>query len=158
MAGGVAIEAPGLKEIARDARRFDARLGKEMSRANKEISTFVAEKSQRGLAPLRDAGGRGAAGIRPRATPSKATIALLGSNPFVRAAAMGAELHWVFGRPIPQSAMQRRVWQPWIGNDWTPEEGLYGISPAISSAIPDVLETYADRLLEALSVVYPERA
>ena len=86
----------------------------------------------------------------------KATIALLGSNAFVRAAVMGANTHWVFGRPMSASDMSRRVWQPWIGNDWTPEEGLLGISPVIKTAIPSILETYGDRVMDALAGAFPE--
>lgn len=154
MAGGPAIEAPGLKELARDLKRIDPRLGKAMSRANKKVSTDVANAAQSNVANLRDAGGRGAAGIKPRATPSSAVIALLGSNPFTFAAVFGTELHYVFGNPIPASQMSRRVWLPWIGSNWTPEEGLYGVSPAIVSTMPKVLETYADAMVEALSQAF----
>jgi len=156
MAGGVAIEAPGLKELARDLKRIEPSIGKEMSRAHKEVSTDVANAAQRNVAGITDAGGRGAAGIRARATPSKASIALLGSNPFTFASVFGTETHWVFGRPMPASQMSRRVWQPWIGTGWTPEEGLYGVSPAIADAIPKVLETYSERMMQALAQAFPE--
>lgn len=156
MASGPAIEAPGLKELARDLKRIEPRIGKEMSRAHKEVSTDVANAAQRNVSGITDAGGRGAAGIRPRATPSKASIALLGSNPFTFASVFGTEVHWVFGNPIPASQMSRRVWQPWIGSNWTPEEGLYGVSPAIVDAIPKVLDTYSERMMAALSTAFPE--
>jgi hypothetical protein len=156
MPGGPAIEAPGLKELARDLRRIDPRISKEMSRAHKEVSTDVARKAAAKVTAITDASGRGAAGIRPRATANKAPIALLGSNPFVRAAVMGANTHWVFGHPTPQESMRRRVWQPWVGNDWEPESGLYGVSPAIAEAIPSVLDTYADRMMDALAQAFPE--
>jgi len=151
------IEVEGLDELAKELRRIDPRLNKELQKAHKEIAADVAEKASRRVAGL--AGPRSSAaagGIRPRAGQKKATVALLGSNPYVRAAVMGAEVHWVFGRPIRQESMMRRVWKPWVGNDWTAEEGLYGVSPAITAAIPGILETYADRIMVALSKAFPD--
>jgi hypothetical protein len=155
-ARGGALRVEGLAELARELRRIDPRIAKELQRGHKEVSTEISGKAKSKVSALTDASGRGAAGIRPRATAAKATIALLGSNPFVRAAVMGANTHWVFGRPVPAASMRRRVWQPWVGNDWTPEEGLYGVSPAIREAIPSILETYADRVMAALAVAFPE--
>ena len=151
------VVVTGLDQLARELRSVDPRLTKALQKGHKEISTELAQKSQAAVSGLTDAGGRGASGIRPRAGQKKATIALLGSNAFTFAAVFGTELHWMFGRPYPASQMSRRAWQPWIGNDWTPEEGLYGVSPVISSAIPSILETYGDRVMEALAGAFPER-
>jgi hypothetical protein len=150
------VTVSGLDELSRELRKVDPRLNKQLQRANKDISTDLANKSQAAVSGLTDAGGRGARGIRPRAGAKKATIALLGSNAFVRAAVFGAEVHWVFGRPMAAADMSRRAWQPWIGDDWTPEEGLYGISPVIKSAIPDILDTYGDRVMDALAGAFPQ--
>lgn len=151
------VEVKGLDEFAKELRRIDPRLAKALSKGHKEIASDVAAKAQRKVTGLRSPrSGRAATGVRARATAKNATIVLLGSNPVVRAAVMGAEVHWVFGRPIRQSSMLRRVWQPWVGNDWTAEEGLYGVSPAIREAIPGVIETYAERISEALAAAFPD--
>lgn len=150
------VEVHGLDELHKAARRFDPRLGKELQKAHKEIATGVAGKVADKVGGLpTPQSGRAAAGVKPRAGQKKATIALLGSNPIVRAAAMGAEVHWVFGRPFRQESMLRRVWQPWVGNDWSAEDGLYGVSPAITEAIPNILDTYADRIMAALGEMFP---
>lgn len=151
------IQVKGLDELARELRRVDPRLVKQLTKAHKEISTKVAGKAQSKVSGLPvPRGGQAAAGIKPRAGQKKATIALLGSNPVVRAAVMGTEVHWVFGRPVRAGSMMRRVWQPWVGNDWTAEEGLYGVSPAIAEAIPGILDTYADHIEAALDAAFPD--
>lgn len=149
------VRVTGLKEMASALRRIDPALAKQLSRAHKEISTDISERARSNVSGITDAGGRGAAGIRPRATTTKASIALLGSNPFVRAAVFGAKTHHVFGRPMPAVEMARPVWQPWIGKDWDVETDLYGVSPALVEMMPRILETYADRVMDALDGAFP---
>lgn len=150
------IRVEGLDELARELRRIDPRLTKQLQKAHKEISTKVAGKASTKVAGLGGPkSGAAAAGVRPRAGQKKATLVLLGSNPYVRAAVMGSNIHWVFGRPVPAESMRRRVWKPWVGNDWTAEDGLYGVSPAIREAMPNILDTYADSITDALKAAFP---
>ena len=151
------LKVEGLDELARELRRIDPRLNKELTKAHKEIATKVASKAAGKVSRLGvPRAGAAAAGIRPRAGQQKATVALLGSNPWVRAVVMGAEQHWVFGRPVLAEGMSRRVFRPWIGADWTPESGLYGVSPAIASSMPNIIDTYADHIMKALSKAFPD--
>lgn len=156
MAEGVTVQSPDLKVLARDLQRIGPRVDREMSRAHREVSTDVANAARRNVASLPGPSERGAAGIQAQPTPSKGVIALLGSNRFTFSAVFGTELHWVFGRPMPASQMSRRVWQPWVGSGWTPEEGLYGVSPAIADAMPEILDTYSERMMAALADAFPE--
>lgn len=151
------IQFSDLEDFTKEMRRVDPRLNKELQKAHKQISVEVSAKAARRVAGLHGPrSGMAAAGVRPRAGQKHAAVALLGSNKYVRAAVMGANIHWVFGRPIPASSMRRRVWPQWIGDDWTPESGLYGVSPAIAEAIPNIVDTYGDRILAALSNAFPD--
>jgi len=151
------IEVEGLDEFARAMRRVDPRIGKALQKAHKEIAKKVSGKVEGAVGGLGSPqSGAAARGVRPRAGQKEATIALLGSNKFIRAAVMGTQTHWVFGRPVSAASMMRRVWQPWVGNSWTAEEGLYGVSPAITAAIPSVVETYSDAIDQALSEAFPD--
>jgi hypothetical protein len=156
MAEGVSVESRDLKKLARDLQRIKPRVDREMTRAHREVSTDVANAAQRNVAGLPGPSERGASGIQAQPTPSKGVIALLGSNRFTFSAVFGTEVHWVFGRPMRASEMARRVWQPWVGTNWTPEEGLYGVSPAIQDAMPKVLDTYSERMMAALAEAFPE--
>jgi hypothetical protein len=151
------IEVEGLDEFAKAMRRVDPRIGKALQKAHKEISKKVSAKVESAVGGLgTPRSGDAARGVRPRAGQREAVVALLGSNKFIRSAVMGTQVHWVFGRPVRADSMLRRVWQPWVGNDWTAEDGLYGVSPAISAAIPTVVETYADAIDQALSEAFPD--
>ena len=151
------LKVEGLDELARELRRIDPRLNKELQKAHKEISTRVAEKASGKVGGLGvPRAGAAAAGIKPRAGQQKATVALLGSNPWVRSVVMGTNVHWVFGRSILAENMSRRVFRPWIGADWTPESGLYGVSPVIAAAMPNIIDTYADHIMAALSKAFPD--
>lgn len=156
MAEGLRVESPDLKALANDLQRIGPRVDREINRAHTQVSTDVANAASRNVRGIPDASGRGAAGIRGVSSRNKASIHLLGSNEFVRAAVFGTELHYVFGNPIPASAMVRRVWQPWVGSNWTPEEGLYGVSPAIRERMDKTLETYSDAMMAALAQAFPE--
>jgi hypothetical protein len=151
------IEVEGLDEFARAMRRVDPRIGKALQKAHKEIAGKVAGKVAGGVDRLGTPRASAAAmGVRARAGQKDASIALLGSNKFIRATTMGTRVHHVFGRPIPVARMARPVFQPWVGTDWSAEEGLYGVSPAIRASIPTVADTYAEAIDEALTEAFPD--
>lgn len=154
----LAIRVRGLDELARELRRIEPQLAKELQKAHKQVATEVAGKASSAVAGLSGSGpyARAAAGIRPRAKANAASIVLLASNAYVRAAVFGTNVHWVFGRPVPARSMARRVWDRWVGGDWSAEDDLYGVSPAIREAMPNVIDTYADRIAAALSKAFPD--
>ena len=91
-------------------------------------------------------------GITARATAKSASIALLGSNPTIRANVFGTLSHKVFGRHV----LGRGPWRAWIGNTWTPEQ-LYGIGPALTTVADGfALDEYADALMDALKEAFPD--
>lgn len=149
------LEVRGMDEFIRGIKKADAQLPKEVTKAHKVISTKVAGKAAdrvSGLSSPRSSSA--AAGIKPRAGQKYARIVV--SGPFALAAVMGTKVHPVFGRRVLASSMARRVWADWVGNDWTPEEGLYGVSPVIADAMPGIIDTYADAIYAALKSAYPE--
>jgi len=150
------IEVEGLDEFVKAMRRVP-RIGKALQKAHKEISQKVAGKVKGSVGGLGSPkSGEATGGVTARAGQKDATIVLLGSNKFIRATTMGTQVHHVFGRPIPVAQMARPVFRPWIGTDWTAEDGLYGVSPAIRDSIPSVVETYADAIDSALSEAFPD--
>lgn len=97
MADGYKIEVTGLRELAAAARRVrDTGLSAAMRLANKKIADAVAEKAQ-GYAPVGSAPdphpGRLRAGIKGRATPSSASVAV-GS----KALPYAPPIHWGWAR------------------------------------------------------------
>lgn len=91
-------------------------------------------------------------GMRPRARQNRATVALLGSNPTIRANVFGAKSHMVFGRRISGSG----PWKPWIGRSWSPED-LYGLGPVFKDVADNfALDEYADEIMDAFKVAFPD--
>jgi hypothetical protein len=91
-------------------------------------------------------------GIRGNASQKAARITLLGSNPTIRASVFGTLSHKVWGRNVSG----RGPWQPWLGNTWQPEQ-LYGLGPVIKEAADGfALDEYADAIMDALKVAFPD--
>lgn len=91
-------------------------------------------------------------GLTARASQSKATVVLLGSNPTIRANVFGTLSHKVWGRNVSGSG----PWKAWLGNSWTPEH-LYGLGPAITEVVDGfALDEYADAVMDALAAAFPD--
>lgn len=153
----------GLKELQRELRQVSPQLPKALQKAHKANAESVASKVKSDVArnsPARAGTTRAKSGIRPRATQRKASIALLGSNPTVRAVALGTRWHTVFGRKRPVSSLSRPVFGDYIGHEvFNPESGTgdYIVSPVVREELPTIVETYADNLLDAFAKAFPER-
>jgi hypothetical protein len=143
----------GLDELRRELRRIDPRLAKTLQVANKKVSEKVVSAGAPRIAGLSSPGGTKAmSGLRPRASQSKATVVLLGSNPTIRANVFGTLSHKVFGRNVPG----RGPWLAWLGNSWHPED-LYGLGPALTEVADGfALDEYADAWLDALAAAFPD--
>jgi hypothetical protein len=134
-------------------RQIDSRLPKALQKANRTVSDKVVEQGRPAIVGLRSPGGaRAASGLRARATQTKATVVMLGSNPTIRANVFGTLSHKVYGRNVSGSG----PFLPWIGNTWTPEQ-LHGLGPAIRGVVDGfALEEYADAFMDALAVAFPD--
>jgi hypothetical protein len=142
-----------LDELARELRRVDPKLTKEISKANKTVSERLVDRARPAVKGLSSPGGSIAqGGIRARATPKKAIVALLGSNETIRASVFGTLSHKVWGRNVTGHG----PWLPWVGNQWSPEQ-LHGLGPAITETVDGFgLDEYADAILQALSQAFPD--
>lgn len=164
--------------LIRDLRRVDKALPKVIQQANKALAEDVASIARSGVSSLPGAApgmvrGRATDGIRARAGQQRAAVALLGSNPYVRAFEFGTAYHFIpnrrgSGRKIPAVSMVRRVFPPWIGNQFSGGEwkdGLHGksghlVAPAVQRGIDtgNFSETYADYIDRAFALAFPEAA
>jgi hypothetical protein len=90
-------------------------------------------------------------GLRARASQSKATVVLLGSNPTIRANVFGTLSHKVFGRNVSGHG----PFLPWLGNSWQPEQ-LHGLGPALTEVADGfALNEYADAWMDGLAAAFP---
>lgn len=105
----------GLKELARDLRSVDKRLGRELTRTNREFGKKVLDDARRqmgGLPPGGSVAASGAASLKLKTSPTMASLIEPASNPFVRALEFGTTTHVVFGRRVTAESMRRRVFEP----------------------------------------------
>jgi hypothetical protein len=142
-----------LDELRRELRRIDPRLAKTLQVANKRVSERVVSKARPAIQGLRSPGGaRAQSGLRARASQTKATVVLLGSNPTIRANVFGTLSHKVFGRNVSGHG----PFLPWLGDSWMPEQ-LYGLGPALTETVDGfALTEYADAWMDGLAAAFPD--
>lgn len=144
------ISVSGLRELQAELRKVDSKLPGELTKAHRSAAQMILDPAQSLMAsqPVPQAASA-AEGLRIRAAQRSISIALLGSNPTVRATEFGTVTHTVFGREVLASSMKRRVFRPWRGND---ENAGYALWPTIRRVIPT--PQFQDAYLEALDRVY----
>jgi hypothetical protein len=145
----VVIAVPDLRDFVSDLRRVDARLPKVIQQANKEISVEVADAAQDRARGVSRQYAKAAKGISGRAKQKSASIAI-----------RSARYPWIFGAEF--GALAYRQFMPWRGNQWTqgygPDAGTgYAVYPTIRDKVPEIMDTYGDRMMDALAAAYPER-
>lgn len=149
------VQVKGLDELARELRRVDQRLTKTMPPAHKKVSEKVVAQARSAIIGLPSPGGHAAVGgLDAQASQDRATIALLGPNPTIRASVFGTLSHGGgAGRVYPGSG----PWQFWLGQDPEPES-LYGLGPVLGHLADSfILDEYADAFMDALAAAFPER-
>lgn len=150
------VEVVGLKELQAALKAVGPKMPRELTKAHKKVAAAVTVEGQqemRGLpTPKSD---EAAQGIRARATQRGAAVAMLGDNPFVRAAEFGTLIHHVFGNPVLATSMKRPVFRPWLGDGI---EAGYALFPALRSFLASSRfeDTYFDALDEVYRVAFPE--
>jgi hypothetical protein len=154
------LRIKGLDELRRELRRVSPQMAKQLQIGHKSISADVANQSKANIGQSGARAGKaiGQRGITPRAGQKYARIALLGSNPTIRAVEFGTRRHWLFGRVISADSMRRRVFPAYRGfqGEFDPSKGTF-VMPTISRMLPEIQGTYEDRLLDAFAGAFPER-
>lgn len=147
------IVIKGLDELRRELRQIDPKLAKTLQKANKTVSERIVSKARPEIAGLPSPGGsKAVGGLSARATQTKASVVLLGSNATIRANVLGTLSHMVYGRRIAGSGPFRA----WLGQSWSPED-LYGLGPAITDVVDSfALDEYADAWLDGLKGAFPD--
>lgn len=171
LGGDVGITASGLDDLVRDLRRAERTLPKVVQQANKKMAERVSAVARKNIGTIAGAASsqmRTAAkqSVRPRARQKSASVALLGSKGgFGQTFEFGTRWHFIptgkgRGRYYPAAQMRRRVFPPWVGNqfhggDW--KDGLHGksghvVAPAISEFVDRYVfaDEYADALDKAI--------
>ena len=106
------VQVEGLADLARELKRIDPALNKQLRLVNKTVSDKVVTAGRPAIQGLPSPGGSVAtAGLTARATPTQATVVLAGRNRTIRANVFGAQSHWVWGH----KKSGRGPWQPWLG-------------------------------------------
>lgn len=121
------LAVDGLKELARDLRAIDKRLGRELTKTNKVLGQKIKADAAgriRGLPPGGHVSSSGASSLKLKTSATQASIIEPASNPFIRALEFGTRSHPVFGRRVSAGSMRRRVFRP-----HNPEG--YGVRPVV---------------------------
>lgn len=141
------VRITGLRELQRALRQASPELSRRLTGTHRKISERVVSKGQPVVAGLSSPGGHLAQrGLRPRASQSAASIALLGSNPTIRASVFGTLSHKAWGHHVSGSG----PWQAWIGSSWAPDE-LYGVGPVFKDTAEGfALDEYLDAMMDSL--------
>jgi hypothetical protein len=139
----VTIQAPGLKEFARELRKAGDGLDKELGKAFQQIAKMVAEGATSKAQSLGGVAAK-AASEALKTSKSSAQVAIklaTSSIPY----AMGAE----FGGGRRATTQQ---FQPWKGNG--PEAG-YFVYPTIRDMQPQIIEAYQAAVGKVTEKAFP---
>lgn len=128
------------KELRRDAVRVSRQVTKPVlarARANWQAQPITTSKANRAVTAAVSTTGAGIK-LRVSVVPTAAAVEY------------GAHIHFVFGRPQPATSMNRRVFKPWRGNQFTVAPGTstgYVVQDAIRDTLPMVEREWADAVI-----------
>lgn len=140
----------GLRELQTELKRAGGGLARELTKGHKEAAQVILEPAQEAMSglPIPKAD-EAATGLRVRAQQKSIGIALLGANPFVRAAEFGTLVHHIFGHRVNARTMRRPVFLPWKGSGG---DGGYALYPTLREKVPS--PEFASAYYAALDRVY----
>lgn len=140
------IRIDGLRELQKSFRQASPLLAKQLTGVHRTISTRIVSDAKGRVQGLPSPGGtRAMSGITARATQKSAGLALLASNPTIRANVFGTLSHKAWGHHVSG----RGPWQSWLGRSWTPDQ-LYGVGPAIEKAVEGfALDEYMEAVMDS---------
>lgn len=149
----IQVKTKNVNNLARDIQRAVGREADRVLRvANRKIANEVRDKARaraRTEYGRNGSYGRAARAIQSRATPTDARVRLRkASDPRI----FGAE----FG------SIEFRQFRGWRGNQWLagagPKSGVgFAVFPTFREEVPAIREEYADRMMDALAVAFPNR-
>lgn len=147
------IRTEGLREFRQALKAVDA--DRELGKAHKKISKFVADKAETKRSRLESKFGsyekmRG--NIRPSAASTAARVRLVSQADSGRlgpASEFGAKFHPVFGNRVPQAQLSRRVWPRWSRKG-------YMIYPSVEENHDEIVDIYGKAVDEMTRRVFPE--
>lgn len=144
------VTVQGLRELQAELRTADKKLPRELTKAHRDAAQLILEPAKDEMAdqPVPKAD-EAAEGLRIRAAQRSIAIALLATNPTIRATEFGTVVHSVFGRQVLASSMKRRVFRPWRGND---DDAGYALFPTIRRVVPSA--QFQDAYVQAIDQVY----
>lgn len=149
VAPGSAVYIEGLDEFRRVLRNAGKLHARELGIANKKVAGVYVDKAKPKVPRQRAGHLNLAEGIKAAARQRDITMRLRSTidRPLV-AAVLGADTHPVFGRRLPMEALKRRVWQPHLGNSWSPQD-LYGIGDVFDDIPDEVAELWFEAIERA---------
>lgn len=134
-----AVRVEGARELSRAFRQAVGST-RDLSRAYREVGRLATDRSKSAAAGARPQQRKAAAALLGRGTSTEASVGVrnTGRVPFGIGAFMGAR-RW-------------RQFPPWVGNTWdiASGSGPYVIADAVSDAMPDILDEFAEAIGDAL--------
>ncbi len=152
---GGALAVDGLAESMRGLKRVDAEIPKLIVKITRESAKNpVALRARQKWSAQRINPSKANKAITASGTTRGAAIKLrVSAVPSAAGVEYGAHIHYVFGRPVPQSQMKRRVFLPWRGNQFTVTPGAstgYIVQDAIRETLPIVEKRWLNEVIAAI--------
>ncbi len=152
---GGALAVEGLAESIKGLKRVDTEIPKLIVKITREgAKNPVALRARKKWAAQRIQPSKANKAITASGTTRGAAIKLrVSAVPSAAGVEFGAHIHHVFGRPVPQSQLKRRVFLPWRGNQFTVAPGAstgYVVQDAIRETLPIIERRWLDEVIKAI--------
>ena len=156
MAGnrGPAITVDGIVPFRAGLKSAGSSFPKMLAKANKRAVSIIVPVARSNVSGLNSTNlaGHGIGKMQALVAP---TIKAAQSQV---AAQIKAGSGVAFGMGALLGAKKWRQFAPWVGNDWTlsgPDDGPYGIAPAVDSTAPEFVEAYGKEMDELTRLAFP---
>lgn len=149
---------PSLREFAKDLRKIDKELPKEIRRTNKSAADLVSTDARSLAGGYGQMQRRAAKTIHPRAETWRSVVEIRATKavPFALVAFLGKKGRTGWYAAARYKASGRQQHRPWIGNQWEvgSGKGPLAIDPAFrrnEDRIVELYEDMTDRLTQHLA-------
>lgn len=165
MSRGAAIDIDGLSDFRRDLNAVDPSTGKEMKRANRNISNHTQKRARANASASAGPFGRRYAdartAIKAFASADEAAIGVSRSGriPHAQATFWGAKQRsgWYAAARYATSGGQQHP--DWVGEHWTagvPGEGPYVLNYTVAEERDEIVEMYGDAMDLLFARAFPD--
>lgn len=143
---GAAVYIEGIDDFRRVLRNAGKLHARELGIANRKVAGVYVDKAKPKVPRQRASHLNLAEGIKATARQRDISMRLRSTidRPLV-AAVLGADTHPVFGRRRPMADLKRRVWEPHLGQGWSPQD-LYGIGNVFDDIPDEVADLWFDAI------------